>query len=88
MTAKLAVPAGDAPKLAMDVASFADGDWVLKVFVNDQLVKEALIMTEGKWRREVIDAGSWAGTTAAVRVEVHANNWHWERAFFGRIGFE
>ena len=72
-------------ELRIPVASHAEGDFVLKVHVNDKLVAEKLIDTQGKWITELVDLSSHAGKTVPVRVEAHSNDWHWEAAYFGRI---
>ena len=85
MTARLEVPAEGKPTLVIPVASHKEGDFVLEVFVNDKLVREVLIDTQGKWITERVDLADLAGKRVAVRVEAHSNDWHWEAAYFGRI---
>ena len=85
ITADLKVPGPDKATLSIDVASHSEGDFVLKVFVNDELAKEAVIDTKGKWTTEEIDVSDHVGKTVAVRVEAHADDWQHEAAYFGRI---
>jgi len=81
--AALPVPA-DRKKLVIDVASHPEGDFVLKVYINGQLVKEERIATKGTWKTVEVDVAAQAGKTINVRVENCANNWFNEMAYFPR----
>ena len=58
---------------------------MLKVFINDKLVRETLVHTKGKWAVEWIDVAAHAGKTVSVRIENHANDWSFEAAYFDKI---
>ena len=84
--AVLEIPAG-ATTLALEVASHRehDGDYVLKVFVRNELAKEQQIHTKGKWVTVEVDVTPHAGETIPVRVENCANNWFFEAAYIDAI---
>ena len=49
---------------------------------------ETLIDTEGCWTSAIVDLTRQAGTTCALRVEIHANDWTHEAAYVHRIVVE
>jgi len=85
IAADLAVPATGNPSLSFDVASDTRGDFVLKVFVQDQLAKEAPIANHGKWETITVDMTPYAGKTVPVRIENHANGWEFEAAYLDQV---
>lgn len=86
LEASLLVPA-DCKTLVINVASHPEGDYVLKVYINGQSVKEERIATKGTWKSVEIDVAAHAGKTINVRIENWANNWFYEAAYFAPIEF-
>jgi hypothetical protein len=84
LTADLEVPPAGR-KLQIDVASHPKGNFLLKVFVNNKLVKETPVNTKGKWTIEWVDVADHAGKTVHVRIENHANDWSFEAAYLDKI---
>jgi len=80
----LGVPTG-AKRLAIEVASDPRGDFLLRVFLNDQLAKEKHIDTQGRWTTVEVDLTPHAGKTVTVRVENCANGWRFEAGYFDSI---
>jgi len=85
LVGKLEVPKTNNPKLYVNTASHRRGDYLLKVFINEQLACQKLIQTKGEYVTESINLGSYAGKTIQVRLEAHANNWKNEMAYFARV---
>jgi hypothetical protein len=83
---KMKVPASTDPQLYIDVASDRGGDFLLKVFVNDQLALEKIIDTKGKWITEAIPMAAYPGKTATVRIENGlGNEWGNEAAYLNKV---
>lgn len=76
-------------KLRLKVAADDRGDWLLKVSVNGQVVKEAVVDHEKpRWKDITIDLAKWKGQEVTIRLEVHANGWSYEFAYWGGITLE
>jgi len=85
LAAHLGVPDDPHPMLAIEVASDRRGDFLLKVFVRDDLVEETVVDTRGRWITIEIDLKPYAGMTVPVRIENHANDWSWEAAHLDAV---
>jgi len=88
LAAELSVPDTPHPTLALEVASDRRGDFLLKVYVQDDLVEETVVDTHGKWTTIEIDMTPYAGKTVPVRIENHADDWAWEAAYLDRVGLK
>ncbi len=76
-------------KLKLTVAADDRGDWLLKAVVNGQEVKKVVIDHEKpRWKDIEVDLSKWKGQEATVRLEVHANGWAYEFAYWGGITLE
>jgi hypothetical protein len=83
---KMKVPASADPHLYIDVSSDRGGDFLLKVFVNDQKALEKIIGTKGKWVTESIPMAAHAGKTVTVRIENGlGNEWGNEAAYLNKV---
>jgi hypothetical protein len=83
---KIEVPAGKRTSLTLNVAAHEQGDWELRIFVNDQLVKKQLVDRKGdRWKAVTVDLSPYAGKTVNVRLENAANNWEWEYGYWNDI---
>lgn len=72
--------------LSFAVAAHEQGDWELRVVINDKLVKKVLVNREGaRWKPVTVDLKEFAGTTARVRLENAANGWAWEFGYWSDI---
>ena len=85
MEAELAIPAIAQPALNIIVTSDERGDFILKVFADNAPVHESLVSGHGEWETIPVDLSAVAGKQAIIRIEVHANDWHWEAAYFDKI---
>ena len=85
LTAQMVVPGTRKPMMSIGIASDERGNFVLKVFVNDNLARESLIDTKGEWITETVDLTAFSGQRVKVRLENHANDWHYEAAYLHRI---
>ncbi|GMU20238.1 MAG: hypothetical protein AMXMBFR13_03360 [Phycisphaerae bacterium] len=93
MEGELEVPP-DAKVMRIPVSSFgSDGHWVgdfrLKVLIGGDPGADEVIRTFGRFQSRTVDVTRYAGRKVMVRIEVHQeNDYHWERAYFGRVTFE
>ncbi len=82
---------GPKPTLKMGVSGNrnVDGDWVLAVKVNGEpLGKEKIITGSQGWQDISFDLSNYSGESAAIEIEVRANDWYYEYAFFDYIKIE
>ncbi len=83
---RVEVAAAKRTTLTMNVAAHDQGDWELRVFVNDQLVKKELVDRKGdRWKTVTVDLTAHAGKTVNVRLENAANNWNWEFGYWSDL---
>ncbi len=82
-----AVPGG-APRLVIETASDKRGDYLLRVFINEELKLERVINTGGEWTTATVDLMPYTGKNINVRIENAANGWSFEAAYFARIAIE
>lgn len=76
-------------KLKFSVAADDRGDWLLKVWVNGQAVKEMPVDHEKpRWKDVEVDLAKFAGQEVTLRLEAHASDWAWEFAYWGGITLE
>lgn len=94
MEASVSVPDRDRVLLRVPVSSFgSDGDWVgdfrLKVVMDGRPLLNKVVRTLGRFTVESVDTSAFRGRTVKLRLEAHQEgDYHWERAYFGRIEFE
>ena len=72
-------------RLRIDSSSHTRGDFLLKVFLDGKLAYEELIGNAGKWTSRDVDLPDNMSDKVNVRIEVHANDWNHEAAYFDRI---
>lgn len=83
---KVEVASGKHTTLTVNVAAHEQGDWELRVFVNDQPVKKQLVDRKGdRWKSVTVDLTPYAGKTINVRLENAANNWNWEFGYWNDL---
>lgn len=85
IVASFHVPAGGRPMLAIDTASDTKGDYLLKVFINNEPKIERIIDTKGEWTTVAFDLMSYTNKDIDVRVENCANGWSYEAGYFAEI---
>ncbi len=77
------------PRLKFAVASDDRGDWMAKVVVNGQVIKEVSVDHEKpRWKDVEIDLTNLAGKEATVRLEGHATGWAWEFSYWDQVRWE
>jgi len=77
------------PKLKFGVAADDRGDWMVRVVVNGQAVKELAVDHEQpRWRDVEIDLSAQAGKEVSVRLEGHATGWSWEFSYWDQVRWE
>ncbi|MCC6699871.1 MAG: ADP-ribosylglycohydrolase family protein, partial [Candidatus Hydrogenedentes bacterium] len=82
------VPAQGSPQLIIDAASDTRGDYVLRIFINEELKAERTIATHGEWTTVSVDLMPFTGKTIDVRLENAANGWEFEAAYLARAVVE
>ncbi|MCC6795182.1 MAG: ADP-ribosylglycohydrolase family protein [Candidatus Hydrogenedentes bacterium] len=85
MTASFHVPAGGRPELRIDTASAKQGDYVLKVFINNEPKIEKIIDTKGEWTTVTFDLMPYTNKDIDIRIENAANGWSYEAGYFGTV---
>jgi putative membrane-bound dehydrogenase-like protein len=76
-------------KLKLTVAADDRGDWLAKVTVNGQAIKEVMIDHEKpRWKEIEADLSKFAGQEVTIRLESHADDWAFEFAYWGGIKME
>jgi putative heme-binding domain-containing protein len=77
------------PRLKFAVAADDRGDWMVRVVVNGQAVKELPVNHEApRWKDVVIDLSAHAGKEVTVRLEGHATGWTWEFSYWDQVRWE
>ncbi len=79
---------GGSPKLVVETASHPRGDYLLRVFINEELKLEQTIATQGEWTTVAVDLMPYTGKHIDVRLENAANGWEFEAAYLARAGVE
>jgi putative heme-binding domain-containing protein len=76
-------------KLKFSVAADDRGDWIVKVVVNGQVVKEMPVDHEKpRWKTVEVDLAKFVGQEVTLHLEAHASGWAWEFAYWGGITLE
>ncbi|MBI3856342.1 MAG: hypothetical protein HY293_11700 [Planctomycetes bacterium] len=80
------VPSGKKTTLSFWVACHQQGDFELRVFVDDKQVLKELIGPPGSgWRQKTVDLSLHAGKRIALRLEDFPNDWKWEYAYWSDV---
>jgi hypothetical protein len=83
---EFAVPSGKTTVLSFSVAAHDQGDWELRVFAGDKLLKKQIIGHEGaRWQNISVDLTPFAGTKIPLRLENKANDWNWEFGYWSDL---
>ena len=73
------IPKGSKAELSFWVAAHDQGDWLLRVIVDDKSVLERVVTRAGeRWTQVRVDLSKFAGQKLPIRLENRANNWEWE----------
>jgi putative heme-binding domain-containing protein len=85
---QLAVPAGKKTRLELDVSHDAQGDWQLRVRVNDRFALDEAIgeaTTTAHWKTVTVDLTRYAGQTVTLELWNQATGWSYEFGYWGRV---
>jgi putative membrane-bound dehydrogenase-like protein len=85
---QLAVPAGKKTRLELDVSHDAQGDWQLRVRVNDRFALDEAIgeaTTTAHWKTVTVDLTRYAGQTVTIELWNQATGWSYEFGYWGRV---
>jgi hypothetical protein len=88
IVASFHVPAGGRPEIVIDTASDRKGDYLLKVFINNEPKIEQIIDTKGEWTQVKFDLMPYTNKDIDVRIENCADDWSFEAAYFGNARIE
>jgi len=83
------VPETPHPELNVEVASDGQhGDFLLKIFIGNELVKEVVVGTQGRFTTETADVQAQPNTAVQVRLEFHANDWSVNAAYVREVSIK
>ena len=69
------------PALSFWVTCHRQGDFELRIYVDNKEVLKEIVGPPGSgWREKKIDLSLHAGKCVALRLENFPNNWAWEHA--------
>ena len=76
-------------KLKLSVAADDRGDWMLKVIVNGQELKQLRVDHEKpRWKEVTVDFSAYTGKDVTVRLEGHPTGWAWEFGYWSEVKWE
>jgi putative heme-binding domain-containing protein len=76
-------------QLSFYVASHDQGDWELRVRVNDEVVKKQSIGHDGeRWKHIEVHLSKWAGKEVKLRLEGAATGWSWEFGYWSDVSLK
>lgn len=85
----LRVPGTPHPQLNVEVASDGQhGDFLLKIFISNQLAREVVVSTAGQFTTEKVDVQALPNTAVLVRIEFHANDWSVEAGYLKDVSIK
>ncbi len=77
---------GKNSKLSLYAAAHDQGDWELRVKVNDEVVKKQAIDHDGeRWKHIEVDLSKWAGKEVTLRLEGATVNPGWEFVYWSDV---
>ena len=80
------VPSGKKTALTFWVTCHRQGDFELRVYVDDKEVLKEIVGPAGSgWREKKIDLSLHAGKRVALRLENCPNDWSWEHAYWSDL---
>ncbi len=82
------IPGGGSPRLVIETTSHPRGDYLLRVFINEEVKLERVIDSKGEWTNVKVDLMPYTGKDIDVRIENAANGWSFEAAYLARIEVE
>jgi len=86
---KVTLEAGKPHQLSFYVAAHDQGDWELRVKVNDEVVKKQAIDHDGeRWKHIEVDLSKWTGKEVTLRLEGAATGWSWEFGYWSDVKLE
>jgi hypothetical protein len=91
LSKQLEAPAGKRTTLKLAVGHHAQGDWLLQVRVDGQVVKEQTVGADTApdgWVDVNVDLSPYAGKTALVELVNQPTGWAWEAAYWAQVAVE
>jgi hypothetical protein len=88
---KIAVPTGNTTTLHLTVSHFPQGDWVLQVKADGELLKEQLVgptTVKDGWLDLDVDLTPLAGREVTLELLNVPNGWAWEAAYWAHVSLE
>lgn len=85
------VPQGKTTTLHLTVGHFPQGDWLLQVKADGELLKEQLVgptTARDGWLNLDVDLTSFAGREVALELLNVPNGWAWEAAYWAHVALE
>jgi hypothetical protein len=91
LSKQIEAPAGKRTTLELTVGHHPQGDWLLQVRVDGQVVKEQTVGPETApdgWLDVNVDLSPYAGKTALVELVNQPTGWAWEAAYWAQVAVE
>lgn len=90
LSRRVEIPSGKPTTLHLVVGHHPDGDWVLRVEADRELLKKVIgkETAPNGWTNVDVDLSSYAGKTITLKLTNAANGWAWEAAYWARIAIE
>ncbi len=80
------LPAAKPASLTIGVAAKENGDWELRVFANDRLLKRQIVDGRNqRWEQVTLDLSAFAGTQVALRLENCANSREQDSGYWSNL---
>jgi hypothetical protein len=80
------IPSGKKTALSFWVTCHQQGDFELRIYVDNKEVLKEIVGPPGSgWREKKIDLSLYAGKRVALRLENFPNNWSWEQAYWSDL---
>ena len=84
LSTRVEIPKNQSSHLILSVNNHPQGDWNLKVYINDEEVLDRRVH-HGKWEELKIDLSPYVGTNVKIDLENRANNWSYEAGYWRKI---
>ena len=84
LSTRVEIPKNQSSHLILSVNNHPQGNWNLKVYVNDEEVLDRRVH-HGKWEEFKIDLSPYVGTNVKIDLENRANNWSYEAGYWRKI---
>ena len=80
------VPSNKKTVLQVNVASHDQGNWELRIYAGEKLLKKQVVDRAGdRWKTVTVDLTPFAGKKVPLKLENGANDWNWEFGYWNDL---